>query len=113
MLFGTRTLRATAATTLFFFTWMTLYPGLAAVAATPPPTQADSAESLLDDLRDAARRGQAKAGRGQGHDEEDRRLTEGESNLGAESQTEEARFAEVEPHLNDHGLPAEIGSPVW
>lgn len=109
MLFGTRTLRATAATTLFFFIWMTLHPALAAaVQSAPPPTQAGSAKSLLDDLRDAARRGQAKAGRGEGHDEDDRRLMEGEANLDVRSQAEEAEFAEVEQHLDDHGLPAEI-----
>jgi hypothetical protein len=108
-MFGVYHLRLVSGITLLFFTWMTLYPSLAAATApgtSPAPTV--EAANPLDDLRETALRAKAKANRGAYHEDEDQRLLRGEAELDAEAAQAEAGFAEVEQHLERHGLPEEI-----
>jgi hypothetical protein len=110
-MFGTHHLRLASGITLVFFTWMTLYSALAAATApapSAPPASTVEAANVLDELRATALRAKTKANRGDSHENEDLRLLQGEADLDAEASQAEAGFAEVEQHLERHGLPEEI-----
>jgi hypothetical protein len=110
-MFGTHHLRLASGITLVFFTWMTLYSALAAATApapSAPPASTVEAANVLDELRATALRAKTKANRGASHENEDLRLLQGEADLDAEASQAEAGFAEVEQHLERHGLPEEI-----
>jgi RHS repeat-associated protein len=108
-MFGIQGLRCISGVTLFFFTWMTLYPTLAAAARpVPTPPTAASVEEILEDLRDTALRTRSKTERGQNATREHPRLLARAAELDAADAQAEADFAAAERHLETHHLPEAI-----